>query len=280
LPWDYSKKLLDKPQVQPRFERPADCKYKAVFEDLNDWKVVKVIVSEKSAPGEVEPIRVNMFGDMEAESARTLEKGRHGAYADGEGKYHVVKWTSLPFNLKRDTPGFTKSNKRGVQGKGIQGMQPGVILPKGNLVVRGQFWEPVHRAKGWFTPPSKDKERHVFRVKYILSTDIVLQEAEAVPALPKGFPRKSKTDLIKKGGRCVSRESEDNLKEILFRRALLDYEETPMHMKIVPTKLQNFKQRVKEADVDSDSEEDSLGPKNDDDESMHSNSESENEDGD
>ena len=114
------------------------------------------------------------------------------------------------------------------------------------MVCKGVYWNPVDRAKRWFTPPPEGSKELLFRVRYVVAaSDLVMERPSETVKLPN---RKDKQQIKDMGGRRVLVDSHDSILAELARRAMID-----------------FVEREEEEDSDSEEERDP----NDDEEGRH-----------
>ena len=97
------------------------------------------------------------------------------------------------------------------------------ILPEGSLVARGVYWNQVRGATRWFSPPpTNQRQERIFRVRYVLEPDVIVEEPSATVTLPN---RRDKARILALGPRRVTLAAEDTINSELAHRARIDYEE-------------------------------------------------------
>jgi hypothetical protein len=205
IPWDNG---VTDPQDQPRFATVTDCKYALILGDLNDWRIIYLKENpEVMDVEELEQVYNDILGEHEAAAARNIAPGGFGAY--GADEYHLVEWKSEAFPLEKETDK-------------VEGMA-GNVLPAGTLVAKGVYWNDVGRAPRWYTPPSGRRVQRLFRVRYVVSPQLVVNDPSDDVVFPRS--RKDRNRVLKMGPKRVTDECHGHVLAEVARRARLDHEE-------------------------------------------------------
>ena len=235
-PWEEEIQDISK---QPRFQKVQDCIYKEVFEGYNEWK----IISLKSIPtkdaeedfdpaDEMEELFNDILGEYEIEAANQIEKDMFGAYQTEDPNtdgFYIIQWMSHVYRLEEDS-------------YEIEGMD-GNKLEAGSQVADGLYWNPVPRAKDWYTPPQKEQV-FTFRVRYVLKGDLyMLDQSESYP-----FPnnRRDRETVLKLKPCKISAGSREQLNQAMNQRKLIDFIEGDL--------LDSASEGGEEEDTDDDSD--------------------------
>jgi hypothetical protein len=193
------------PLEQPCFQSAAGCILSAVVGDYNEFRLISLLPADVDED-ELEDVCDDILGAFEAEISQQIEIGNYGAYEYEDG-YYLVEWTSAAFSLEED------SNE-------VQGCE---FLTAGSIVVRGVYWNPVGRAKHWFTPPPNlQRVEHLFRVKYVVQANVVVEQPSDTVRLPN---RRDRQRILSLNPLRVSAESHNKILSEIALRARLDYEE-------------------------------------------------------
>lgn len=200
-------------EEQPRYKTNQSCHWWPIFEGLNDWHIVTLVVGkDDDAQADLLEEAQNLFLDSRAEEAfKQIVVGQRGAFAtddpDADG-YYVVEWTGLPERLKNDVV--------------IDDFDPPMILKRGEKVVRGKYWNKVPGAKQWYTP--SDPEEYVtVRLQQVLCAHLVLVEESPTCTLPNSL--RNKSSVRRKGAMRVSDRDHARIDQEVERRDILDFVE-------------------------------------------------------
>ena len=200
---------------QPRFQTAVNCIYKEVFERFNEWKIItlksvpiKEAGEDFDAADEMEEIFNDILGEYEIEAANEISKDGFGAYQTDDPEangFYIIRWTTDAYTLDEDS--FD-----------VEGMD-GIRLEAGSQVVDGVYWNPVPRAKDWYTPPNEETI-FTFRVRYCLKGEIYLIE----PTDSYPFPRiKYREQALSLNPLKISDGSREQLNQALNQRKLIDF---------------------------------------------------------
>ena len=199
IPWNA---LIKEPLKQPRFQDPSDCHYKAILGNHNKWKLIRLVSTEVD-DDELDALKEDILGEMEATIASKIEIGHFGAY-DSDSDYYIVRWSDLPCRLE------DYEDDASVEGCDRNTLSPGTI------VCKGVYWNKVGRAKHWYSPPSVAAER-LFRVRYVVATGFTMLAHSDSNPFSENRSSKSKSQ-------CTD-SAHNEIESEIARRARLDYDE-------------------------------------------------------
>jgi hypothetical protein len=207
LPWDNTLPLKSREDraKQPRFQHVPDCKYAEIFEELNDWKIIELVIGQ-AVEEELEEVFEDVLAAEETRARRDLKAGSFFAYSSPESDYYVGECTQEPWALEEDSDD-------------VEGCLD--TVPTGTLVFKGKFWNDVKRAKRCYTPNQQDPK--IFRVRYVVGPCLQMENITGDTQMP--MARQIKEQLVRLGAKKVTEESHDAVMVEVARRAVLDYEE-------------------------------------------------------
>ena len=181
---------------------------KDVLEGYNDWKIIHIRETQTADPDEIEDLYEDILDEHEAMSANDVNIGGFAAY-DME-RYYIIQWTSEAFALEEDS-----DDVEGVDG----------TLPAGSIVARGIFWIKVAGAAGWWhAAPVNQRVEKLFRIRYVVSTNVIMEEPSESVKFPNMTAR-IKRQVLALHPRRLKRSSHEDIKAEQARRALIAYEE-------------------------------------------------------
>ena len=201
LPW---KEGIERDK-QPRYARNKACARWPSYEGANDWKIRKLL--PKTAK-EARAARASMSCVLSARMARTSlqivegEVGVYGTSADDTRGYYVVVWRGEPYNLQEETNG----------------------MAIGTLVADADYFNPVDRAPGWYTPSPGNTT--VVDVAHVLRTGLVLLPLSDTNKLPGGLAKAVKRDATEQRAAKVDPEDHEAIMAEALKRDRLDYDES------------------------------------------------------
>ncbi len=115
--------------------------------------------------------------------------------------YYLVKWLSEPYTLQVDTEGMAR------------------LIGTGKMVADALYFNRVPRAPYWYTLSG---ENTIVEVRYVLQTDVQMQEISGVNKLPRACNRMEATQ---QRALKVTSLDHDAIMEEASRRDRLEYDD-------------------------------------------------------
>jgi len=165
LPWD---KAIEDWTKQPKFMRPVNCKYAAIFEDLNDWKFVtlgptevKTQAKQKMQEEEIQAVLDEFLLGYEEMWKDSVREGGYAAMNCDEETdgYYLIRWRGEPYALQ---------SPQMVEGADLEEM------PVGTIVCEGQYCDRLAGNPNWYHHDYRAPTR-LFRLQYMLAADIPME---------------------------------------------------------------------------------------------------------
>jgi hypothetical protein len=220
LPW--------KPGVagdaQPRYARNKACVLWPSYEGANDWKIRELL--PKTA-AEARGARESMESVLTARVTRMslqIVEGEVAAYGttdEGTRGYYLVVWRGEPYTLQEETDGVAADT----------------------LVADADYFNPVDRAPGWYTPSPGNKV--IVQVAHVLRTGLRLLPLSPDNKLPSGLAKAAKTDATKKKASKVAAADHELIMEEAVQRDQLEYDKSD-------TESESESEESEDEDVDED----------------------------
>jgi hypothetical protein len=123
------------PGEQLRFQSVADCKYRKILEESNEWDIIVLEVDhDRANMDDVDEARDEVPVSLSSNIAADFKIGGYGAIVTSDEDaifgYWIIKWTSEPYTCQ-DT---------------------------GRLVCDGYYLDPVGGVPKWWTPSGDAKK--------------------------------------------------------------------------------------------------------------------------
>jgi hypothetical protein len=188
------------PNDQPRFKQNRACKYWPIFQEENDWFIVKTSPEKNVDVLDIEQSQKEVMVGIMTRMAEAIEEGNSGAVItedDDTHGYYLICWTSKPYAAQEDTDDWAI----------------------GELVCDGTYLNPVGGARNWYTP---DNKRVTIRVQHVVAAYLELVKPSKTVKLPSSCNRK---EALSKGAKRLSDDSHLRILDEINRRDILDYEE-------------------------------------------------------
>ena len=120
-----------------------------------------------------------MLHGIESIMSEKIMKSNYGAMRTDHSaidRYYIVEWILNVYTAQDDI--------------GMKGHNPPEYAYAGEMVCEAMFWNPVSKAKYWYTPIPEVEGDTTLRMKQILLAYIKLVEISDNNQLPKGFNKK------------------------------------------------------------------------------------------
>ncbi len=135
----------------------------AAVGNYNKWKIITIKpTGKKYKAEEFEDLKADMLAEIEAELAREIQPGQFGAVETEGDEYHVIQFTSECYSAATDLHNVVEDTP---------------LVPTGTLLVKGVYWNPLPLCARGYTPePELSAQERVFRVRYLLSADLQMED--------------------------------------------------------------------------------------------------------
>jgi hypothetical protein len=187
-----------------------DCEWGPIFlNGLNNWHIVTLRKTKLTDTAEIEEAQALVLEGIGVRMAERVQIGGNGAFLtddpDADG-YYIVEWSGPAYTLQEEII--------------LAEFDPPISVPMGELVVAAKYWNPVPRARLWYTPG--ENLATVVRMKQVLSADLSLGPISEACPLPNNCDKRVATRL---GAKQVRNADHEELLEEIQRRVALDYDE-------------------------------------------------------
>jgi hypothetical protein len=195
---------------QPRY-KTGNCELAPIFrDDLNAWHItyVRQETGEDSSGelDELEEANSRLLGGIATRMAERVTDGGVGVFQtedpDADG-YYLVKWTTSPYTLQDDQL--------------LQEYEPPQLVKAGELVCQGNYFNPVGRARLWYTPSGVPT---TVRMQQVIAPDLALLSISNQNKLPNTCNKREATKI---GAKRISNKDHDLFLDEINRRSILEY---------------------------------------------------------
>ena len=150
------------------------CEMKSIFNELNDWQVIKLETSKNDDIDEDDLAKKILHG-IESRMFEKIIKVNYGEMRtdnpDTDG-YYVFEWSSYVYTTQDDIV--------------MKGYNSSEYAYTSEMVCKTRFWDPVIKAKYWYTPITEGEGDTILKMKQVLMTDIKLEKISEYIKLSKG----------------------------------------------------------------------------------------------
>jgi hypothetical protein len=174
------------------------------YKGANDWKVCALVPKTDADKKEAhESIRCVLNAHI-ARMSLIMWEGEVGAVGTTDEAamgYYLVKWLSEPYTLQTDTAGMSG------------------MIPAKTIVADALYFNRVQHTPHWYTPSGV---MTVVKIKYVMRTDLQLQQISTTNALPLACARAEATQ--KKTVKVLPLDHEGIMEEV-SKHGRLEYDE-------------------------------------------------------
>ena len=191
--------------AQPRYARNKACVLWPSYEGANDWKVRELLPKTAAEARGARECMASVLTARVTRMSLQIVEGDVAAYGttdeDTRG-YYLVVWRGEPYTLQEETDGVAADT----------------------LVADADYFNPVDRAPGWYTPSPGNKV--VVQVAHVLRTGLALLPLSSDNKLPAGLAKAAKTEAAKQKASKVAAADHELIMEEATQRDQLEYDKS------------------------------------------------------
>ena len=191
--------------AQPRYARNKACVLWPSYEGANDWKVRELLPKTAAEARGARECMASVLTARVTRMSLQIVEGDVAAYGttdeDTRG-YYLVVWRGEPYTLQEETDGVAADT----------------------LVADADYFNPVDRAPGWYTPSPGNKV--VVQVAHVLRTGLALLPLSSDNKLPPGLAKAAKTEAAKQKASKVAAADHELIMEEATQRDQLEYDKS------------------------------------------------------